>query len=29
MTYGDQLSWLLTPEDFERRVQVWNEIKAS
>jgi spermidine/putrescine-binding protein len=29
MTYGDQLSWLLTPEDFERRVQVWNEVKAS
>jgi putative spermidine/putrescine transport system substrate-binding protein/spermidine/putrescine transport system substrate-binding protein len=29
MTYGDQLSWLLTPEDFEKRVQVWNEVKAS
>jgi hypothetical protein len=29
MTYGDQLSWLLTPEDFERRVHVWNEVKAS
>jgi putative spermidine/putrescine transport system substrate-binding protein/spermidine/putrescine transport system substrate-binding protein len=29
MTYGDQLAWLLTPEDFEKRVQVWNEVKAS
>ena len=29
MTYGDQLAWLLTPEDFEKRVQIWNEVKAS
>jgi putative spermidine/putrescine transport system substrate-binding protein/spermidine/putrescine transport system substrate-binding protein len=29
MTYGDRLAWLLTPENFEKRVQVWNEVKAS
>jgi putative spermidine/putrescine transport system substrate-binding protein/spermidine/putrescine transport system substrate-binding protein len=29
MTYGDQLAWLLTPEDFEKRVAIWNEVKAS
>jgi spermidine/putrescine-binding protein len=29
MTYGDRLSWLLTPENFEKRVAVWNEVKAS
>ena len=30
MTYGDQLAWLLTPENFEQaRGQVWNEVKAS
>jgi putative spermidine/putrescine transport system substrate-binding protein/spermidine/putrescine transport system substrate-binding protein len=29
MTYGDKLSWLLTPENFEKRVQIWNEVKAS
>jgi putative spermidine/putrescine transport system substrate-binding protein/spermidine/putrescine transport system substrate-binding protein len=29
MIYGDQLAWLLTPEDFEKRVAVWNEVKAS
>ncbi|CAN5193583.1 ABC transporter substrate-binding protein [soil metagenome] len=29
MTYGDKLSWLLTPENFEKRVAVWNEVKAS
>jgi putative spermidine/putrescine transport system substrate-binding protein len=29
MTYGDRLSWLLTPENFEKRVAIWNEVKAS
>jgi len=29
MTYGDRLSWLLTPENFEKRVALWNEVKAS
>ena len=29
MTYGDRLSWLLTPENFDKRIQVWNEVKAS
>ncbi|MFN8592568.1 MAG: extracellular solute-binding protein [Thermomicrobiales bacterium] len=29
MTYGDQLAWLLTPENFDKRVQIWNEVKAS
>ncbi|MCC6313077.1 MAG: extracellular solute-binding protein [Thermomicrobiales bacterium] len=29
MTYGDRLSWLLTPENFTKRVQIWNEVKAS
>jgi len=29
MTYGDRLAWLLTPENFEKRVAVWNEVKAS
>ncbi len=29
MTYGDRLSWLQTPEDFDKRVQIWNEVKAS
>lgn len=29
MTYGDQLAWLLTPENFEKRIQIWNEVKAS
>ncbi len=29
MTYGDRLAWLLTPEDFEKRVAIWNEVKAS
>jgi len=29
MTYGDRLAWLLTPEDFDKRVQIWNEVKAS
>lgn len=29
MTYGDKLSWLLTPENFDKRVQIWNEVKAS
>ena len=29
MTYGDRLSWLETAENYEKRVAVWNEIKAS
>jgi len=29
MTYGDKLSWLETAENYEKRVAVWNEIKAS
>ena len=29
MTYGDRLAWLLTPENFEKRVAIWNEVKAS
>lgn len=29
MTYGDRLAWLLTPENFDKRVAVWNEVKAS
>ena len=29
MTYGDQLAWLLTPENFDKRVAIWNEVKAS
>lgn len=29
MTYSDQLVWLATPEDFEKRVAVWNEVKAA
>jgi len=28
-TYGDRLVWLEAPEDFEHRVQVWNEVKAA
>jgi putative spermidine/putrescine transport system substrate-binding protein/spermidine/putrescine transport system substrate-binding protein len=28
MTYGDRLSWLETAENYEKRVAVWNEIKA-
>ncbi len=27
-TYGDKLSWLETAENYEKRVAVWNEIKA-
>jgi spermidine/putrescine-binding protein len=29
MTYGDKLSWLETAENYEKRVALWNEIKAS
>ena len=29
MTYGERLSWLQTPENFDKRVQIWNEVKAS
>jgi spermidine/putrescine-binding protein len=29
VTYGDKLIWLKTPENIERRVQVWNEVKAA
>jgi spermidine/putrescine-binding protein len=29
MTYGDKLAWLLTPENFAKRVEIWNEVKAS
>ncbi len=29
MTYGDKLVWLRPAENYERRVQVWNEVKAS
>ena len=28
LTYGDKLSWLETAEYYEKRVAVWNEIKA-
>jgi spermidine/putrescine-binding protein len=28
-TYGDRLVWLQQPESFERRVALWNEVKAS
>ena len=29
MTYGDRLIWLLPAENYEKRVQVWNEVKAA
>lgn len=29
LTYGDRLIWLQTPEDIEKRVELWNEIKAA
>jgi putative spermidine/putrescine transport system substrate-binding protein/spermidine/putrescine transport system substrate-binding protein len=29
LTYGGQLSWLETAENYEKRVAVWNEIKAA
>ena len=29
MTYGDPLIWLLPAENYEKRVQVWNEVKAA
>lgn len=28
-TYGDKLTFLETPEDFNRRVEIWNEVKAA
>lgn len=28
-TYPDKLSFLQTPENFEKRVKVWNEVKAA
>ncbi|HVY98904.1 MAG TPA: extracellular solute-binding protein [Dongiaceae bacterium] len=28
-TYGDKLSWLQAAENYEKRVAVWNEVKAS
>ena len=28
LTYGDKLSWLETVENYEKRVALWNEIKA-
>jgi spermidine/putrescine-binding protein len=28
-TYADKLVWLQTPENFEKRVAVWNEVKAA
>ena len=28
LTYGDRLSWLETAEHYEKRVALWNEIKA-
>jgi putative spermidine/putrescine transport system substrate-binding protein/spermidine/putrescine transport system substrate-binding protein len=28
LTYGDKLSWLETAENYEKRVALWNEIKA-
>lgn len=28
-TYADKLVWLLAPENFEKRVAVWNEVKAA
>ena len=27
-TYGDKLSWLQQAENYEKRVAVWNEVKA-
>lgn len=29
MDYADKLSWLQPPEDFNKRVNVWNEVKAA
>jgi spermidine/putrescine-binding protein len=28
-TYADKLVWLKTPENFEKRIAVWNEVKAA
>ena len=27
--YGDKLTFLETPENFTRRIQLWNEVKAA
>ncbi|MCB1486473.1 MAG: ABC transporter substrate-binding protein [Bauldia sp.] len=29
MEYADRLSWLQPPEDFNKRIAIWNEVKAS
>lgn len=29
LTYGDKLNWLLPVENYEKRVAVWNEVKAA
>jgi putative spermidine/putrescine transport system substrate-binding protein len=29
MEYSTKLSWLQPPEDFNKRVNVWNEVKAA
>lgn len=29
VTYGDKLIWLQTPENIDRRVKIWNEVKAA
>jgi putative spermidine/putrescine transport system substrate-binding protein/spermidine/putrescine transport system substrate-binding protein len=29
LDYAGKLNWLQPPEDFERRVEVWNEVKAT
>ena len=29
LDYADKLVWLRPAEDFDRRVQVWNEVKAA
>ncbi|MCP4304550.1 MAG: hypothetical protein GY788_06690, partial [bacterium] len=29
MEYADRLSWLQPPEDFNKRIELWNEVKAS
>ena len=29
LTYADRLTFLDAPEDFARRVKLWNEVKAT
>jgi putative spermidine/putrescine transport system substrate-binding protein/spermidine/putrescine transport system substrate-binding protein len=29
LTYADRLSWLQASEDYEKRLAIWNEVKAS